>query len=958
MQKSSVLLDTTSIQTLVSPTGKDHQLIRALYLNQYHMTMMSLFRLYEQLLAETPELAKRTDFGRAIETLSTFPTALQRQVIEYPSLSFWVDVAWDMVNRRSHILFPEMHISFHLQDFWRFVLAAALKDGHQHLSCTLRTNSRGLVALPATSTYLEPHVREPYTRFKIRVSGLQLQIWGENNLPVPFTTHTLPLIGPGIELNAIDDDVRLPGRTQADYEELIPETTQRWQQSLTQGWDWIVRASPLLAEEIALGLKIIAPVCSPSADTHLSASYHEAPGLITMSWTADQAVLAEALVHEYHHQKLHALMGLDPLLVGPADIPIYYSPWRTDPRPLRGLLHAAFTFQEILEWYHHLLLAGVLTRTESLLQRLYKCSQQVTLALETLSQYAQFSVLGHALLESLKTNLARQQASMPALSEEGKHHVEALLSAHRQEWERHYGSPVEKLPSLELAPSTVLSSSTPVPEQQKLLEQQVLQALQLPLEFQATVSEMVQDQYDPVLDGILLAKREQRLDSVVALMQGATASSSLLLNLTGAHIAYLSDEYERAAQYYKACLHEQPTNILFWQYYAFVLRHLRQWETSRFILQNLQRLAAPLPEKDGLPTTPDETVETRLAWLRHIDPFVADALPKIAPQEAPSRQDHPFVRFFPEKQLQRFFEFAPTGDQLPSFLAVLHKIKPAMDLWITPHGWDAFQRLVEDLGLVYHVDTYFDPYSKQLEQLSPASFTTTRAALSRTFAEHTQAHIFLSYDLEHLYPAVSSGWYPLVIDGSLIQKHMPDHDKFGEALGYPRCCQHFFGERNDWHSDNTFYAAYRNTPTVPQKLSNGFLRHTMFSLAPYIPCSMDCQATIHYARTLLAIMTAEFPEYAQEVERRLSSPILCLSELRVYRFTGNMINEATVEYSDVERVYESLYTDHLYHLLQQGDCCVVEQNIVRIYKHGQQVATHLARADQHGPEMPFLVRWT
>jgi hypothetical protein len=71
-----------------------------------------------------------------------------------------------------------------------------------------------------------------------------------------------------------------------------------------------------------------------------------------------------------------------------------------------------------------------------------------------------------------------------------------------------------------------------------------------------------------------------------------------------------------------------------------------------------------------------------------------------------------------------------------------------------------------------------------------------------------------------------------------------------------------------------------------------------------------------------------------------------------------MINEATVEYSDVERVYESLYTDHLYHLLQQGDCCVVEQNIVRIYKHGQQVSTHLARADQHGPEMPFLVRWT
>lgn len=962
MQKSNnVVLNTTNIQTLVSPAGKDDLLIRALYLNQYRMTMMSLFRLYEQLLAEAPDLVKRTKFAQAIETLSTLPIALQKQVIEYSSLSFWMEVAWDLVNRRSHILFPEMHISFHLQDFWRFVLAAALKDGHQDLACTLRTSSRGLIALPATGTYLQLETQEPYTCFEIQLSGTQLQIWRENHLPVAFTICTLPSIGTGLELNAIDDDVRLPGRTQANYEELMPDTTLRWQESLTQGWDWIVRASPLLAQEVALGLKIIVPVSSPSVDTHLSASYHEAPGLITMSWTGNQAVLTEAIVHEYHHQKLHALMCIDPLLLGPVNVPVYYSPWRNDPRPLRGLLHAAFTFQAILEFYNQLLLAGVLEQTESLSQRTYKCSCQVAIALDTLNQHTHFSILGYALLESLKTNLTRQQTIMPTMSEEGKQSVDALLTSHRNEWERQYGSLARNLPHSTSVPSAVLSSGASVPEKQKQLEQQVLQSLQLPPEFSLTALGDLEGQHDPVLDCIQLAKREQRLDAVAVLVKEATPNGSLFLKLASAHVAYISDEYERAVQLYKACLRDQPTNILFWQYYAFTLRHLRQWDASRLILQNLQRLTDPESFSDGQSTASGDVVEDRLAWLRQIDPSVADVLPEVSPLladvSALPKQDHPFKQFFPGKKLQRFFEFAPTGGQLPSFLAVMHKLKPAMDLWIAPHGWAAFQSLVKELGLVYYVDTYFDPYSQQLEHFSPTSFTTTRAALSKTFEEHSQAHVFLSYDLEHLYPAVSSGWYPLVIDGYLVSKHMPDHAKFGKALGYPLCCQRFFLERNDWYCDNTFYAAYCNTHTAPQKFSNGFLRHTLFSLAPYIPCSMDCQATMHYARTLHALMASEFPEYAREVELHLSSPILCLSELRVYRFTGKMINNGTVVYSDVERVYESFYTDNLYQLLLQGDRCVVEQNIIRIFRNGQQIATHLARADQHGPEMPFLVHW-
>jgi HEXXH motif-containing protein len=54
--------------------------------------------------------------------------------------------------------------------------------------------------------------------------------------------------------------------------------------------------------------------------------------------------LAEHLLHEGTHQRVHDLEVLAPIAPAEEEGPRFYSPWRQEWRPLRGLLHGACTF--------------------------------------------------------------------------------------------------------------------------------------------------------------------------------------------------------------------------------------------------------------------------------------------------------------------------------------------------------------------------------------------------------------------------------------------------------------------------------------------------------------------------------------------------------------------------------------------------------------------------------------
>ena len=115
-----------------------------------------------------------------------------------------------------------------------------------------------------------------------------------------------------------------------------------WVASLREALAIVERTLPDFRAEIDLMLQHVVPV-GYDEHAHLSASYRESLGTIYLSLHPNPLTMAEALIHEVSHNKLNALLELDPVLRN-GDEARFASPVRPDPRPLMGVLLAVHAF--------------------------------------------------------------------------------------------------------------------------------------------------------------------------------------------------------------------------------------------------------------------------------------------------------------------------------------------------------------------------------------------------------------------------------------------------------------------------------------------------------------------------------------------------------------------------------------------------------------------------------------
>lgn len=204
---------------------------------------------------------------------------------------------------------------------------------------------------------------------------------------------------------ALVDDNPLAGleahpNKQGNAIDLGQQPLERWTEALAEALRIIEQYLPSFRDEIEQVLQHIVPV-GWDEQRHLSASIQEAIGTIYVSLHPNPMTMAEALVHEVSHNKLAALLQLDPVLENPRE-PTHASPVRPDPRPLHGVLLAVHALLPVAAMYAAMLDASSPGLERAKLQR--RLAQVVRGNHEgaaVLAAHARPTALGRQLLDEI-----------------------------------------------------------------------------------------------------------------------------------------------------------------------------------------------------------------------------------------------------------------------------------------------------------------------------------------------------------------------------------------------------------------------------------------------------------------------------------------------------------------------------------------------------------------------------
>ncbi|MFE4977416.1 HEXXH motif-containing putative peptide modification protein [Kitasatospora sp. NPDC056651] len=123
-----------------------------------------------------------------------------------------------------------------------------------------------------------------------------------------------------------------------------------WKERLAEAWDILVRRHRRHAQAVAACVTTVVPLRPAPGGEAVSAAARRAYGAVAASLPGEPELLALALVHEFLHVQLGALLDLVPLHRpnGPA---VYRAPWRPDPRPAGALLQGAYAHLGVADFW-------------------------------------------------------------------------------------------------------------------------------------------------------------------------------------------------------------------------------------------------------------------------------------------------------------------------------------------------------------------------------------------------------------------------------------------------------------------------------------------------------------------------------------------------------------------------------------------------------------------------------
>jgi HEXXH motif-containing protein len=156
-------------------------------------------------------------------------------------------------------------------------------------------------------------------------------------------------------------------------------------------------AAPAAFAEVQAHSAVVVPIRTPFA-TGFTVDTCRGAVFVTPEDSVIDTI--DHLVHESAHNKLHTIEDLNPLLL-PMDGELFVSPWRTDPRPMSGLVHGAYVFT--LVGFALAQIAGTLPEAATAIrERVTIYQDQVAQALETIDRHARLTPAGAEFVRFLR----------------------------------------------------------------------------------------------------------------------------------------------------------------------------------------------------------------------------------------------------------------------------------------------------------------------------------------------------------------------------------------------------------------------------------------------------------------------------------------------------------------------------------------------------------------------------
>lgn len=176
---------------------------------------------------------------------------------------------------------------------------------------------------------------------------------------------------------------------------------EEWTSKLGEAFAILHEHAPSTHEEMRLALELIVPV-GFAEERHFSVSYRDSVGALYMTLTSNVMTLAEALIHEFQHNKLNAVLHSDPLLENGTEAS-FASPVRPDPRPLLGVLMAVHAFLPVARLYRDMTRAGhSFSKGRDWEKRFHEIASANREAADTVLAHAKPTRLGRGLLAEIE----------------------------------------------------------------------------------------------------------------------------------------------------------------------------------------------------------------------------------------------------------------------------------------------------------------------------------------------------------------------------------------------------------------------------------------------------------------------------------------------------------------------------------------------------------------------------